>query len=100
MTYVQGNSSSKVGKLEGALNALGGELLSTRVGSTISYNSLAEDLDRDDKTIKNWLRLLERMYVVFRVSPYSKNIARGLKKAGKYYFYDCARVEGDESKKL
>lgn len=76
------------------------ELLCTRVGSTISYNSLAEDLNRDDKTIKNWLRILERLYIVFRVSPYSKNIARGLKKAGKYYFYDCARVEGDESQKL
>ncbi|MEO5968982.1 MAG: ATP-binding protein [Bdellovibrionia bacterium] len=76
------------------------EQLSTRVGSTISYNSLSEDLGRDDKTIKNWLRLLERMYIVFRVSPYSKNIARSLKKAGKYYFYDCARVEGGEAQKL
>jgi predicted AAA+ superfamily ATPase len=76
------------------------ELLTTRVGSTISFNSLAEDLGRDDKTIKNWLRLLERLYIVFRVSPYSKNVSRSLKKAGKYYFYDCARVEGDESQKL
>ena len=76
------------------------ELLTTRVGSTVSYNALSEDLNRDDKTIKNWLRMLERMYIIFRVPPYSKNIVRGLKKAGKYYFYDCASVEGDESKKL
>ncbi len=76
------------------------ELLAHRVGSTISYNSLSRELGRDDKTVKCWLDLLERLYVVFRVSPYSKNIARGIKKAGKYYFYDCARVEGDESHKL
>lgn len=76
------------------------ELLGSKVGSTVSYNSLAEDIQRDDKTIKRWLGLLEQMYIVFRVSPYSKNIARGTKKAGKYYFYDCARVEGNEGQKL
>jgi predicted AAA+ superfamily ATPase len=76
------------------------ELLATRVGSTISYNSLAEDLQRDDKTIKSWLTLLERMYIVFRISPYSENVTRGLKKAGKYYFYDYAKVEGNEAQKL
>lgn len=76
------------------------EMLANRVGSTISYNALSKDLNRDDKTIKSWLKLLERMYIVFRISPYSKNITRGLKKAGKYYFYDCARVEGDEAQKL
>lgn len=76
------------------------ELLATRVGSLISFNSLSEDLGRDDKTIKRWLEILERMYVVFRVSPFSKNISRSIKKAGKYYFYDLARVEGDEGQKL
>jgi len=76
------------------------QLLASRVGSTVSYNSLAEDLQRDDKTIKKWLGLLEQMYIVFRVSPYSKNITRGLKKAGKYYFYDIAKIEGGEAEKL
>jgi predicted AAA+ superfamily ATPase len=76
------------------------ELLKTRVGSTVSFKSLSEDLQRDDKTVKRWLNLLEQMYIVFRVPPYSKNITRGLKKAGKYYFYDCAKVEGPEAQKL
>lgn len=76
------------------------ELLAAKVGSTISYNSLAREIERDDKSVKKWLGLLEQMYIVFRVSPYSKNIVRGTKKAGKYYFYDCARVEGGEAQKL
>lgn len=76
------------------------EMLASRVGSTISCNSVAEDLQRDDKTVRRWLDLLERMYIVFRVSPYSKGIVRSLKKSGKYYFYDCARVEGSEAQKL
>lgn len=76
------------------------ELLKTRVGSTISYNSLAEDLDRDDKTIKKWITTLENLFVGFKLTPYSKNIARAKKKAFKFYFYDLGQVELDEAHKL
>jgi predicted AAA+ superfamily ATPase len=76
------------------------EMLSTRVGSTVSYNSLAEDLRVSDNTIKKWLQVLEDLYVVFRVPSYSHNISRGLSKSGKYYFYDLARVQGDEAAKF
>lgn len=76
------------------------ELLKTRVGSTISYNSLAEDLDRDDKTVKKWITILENLYVGFKLPPYSKNIARAKKKAFKFYFYDLGQVELEESYKL
>ena len=76
------------------------ELMRSRVGSPVSYNSLAEDLQRDPKTIKRWLELLERMYVIFRVTPYHKNIARSLLKEPKYYFYDTGQVSGDAGKKL
>ncbi len=76
------------------------ELMRSRVGSPVSYNSLAGDLQRDPKTIKRWLELLERMYVIFRVAPYHKNIARSLLKEPKYYFYDTGQVAGDAGKKL
>jgi hypothetical protein len=76
------------------------EMLAQRVGSTISIHSLAEDLDRDDKTIKHWLQVLENLYVVFRLPQKSKNIARGIKKSSKYYFYDIARVENGEAAQL
>jgi predicted AAA+ superfamily ATPase len=76
------------------------QLLSERVGSTISSNGLAEELGRDDKTIKHWLDLLENYYVVFKITPYSKNITRAKKKASKYYFYDVGSVQGDEGQKF
>lgn len=76
------------------------ELLATRVGSTVSYNALSEDLKVSDMTIKRWLRILEDLYVVFRVSASSQNITRGLHKAGKYYFYDLGRVQADEGAKF
>jgi hypothetical protein len=76
------------------------ELMRRRVGSPVSSNSLSKDLQRDPKTIKRWLELLERMYVVFKVTPYHKNIARSLLKEPKYYFYDTGQVSGDAGTKL
>jgi len=76
------------------------QLLRKRVGSPVSYKSLAEDLLCSDKTIKRWLTILENMYVIFRVTPYHKNVARSLIKAPKIYFYDTGQVIGDESVRL
>lgn len=75
-------------------------LLRSRVGSTISYNNLSQDLQVDPKTVKNWLDILERLYVIFKVSPYSKKIKDTLLKAPKYYFYDTGQVEGDKGVRL
>ncbi len=75
-------------------------LLKTRVGSGVSYSNLANDLERDVSTIKRWLLLLENLYVIFRVTPYSKNIARSLLKEPKYYFFDSNQVEDDEGARL
>lgn len=71
------------------------ELLRSRVGSPVSYSSLSRDLECSDKTVKKWLTLLENMYVIFKLTPYHRNIGRALQKAPKYYFYDTAQVKGD-----
>ncbi len=76
------------------------QLLRKRVGSPISYSSLAGDLQCSDKTVKRWLTILENMYVIFRVSPFHKNVARSILKAPKFYFYDTGQVLGDEGIKL
>lgn len=76
------------------------QLLRTRVGSPVSYASLARDLQCSDKSVKKWLNILENMYVIFKLTPYHNKISRSLLKAPKYYFYDTAQVLGDEGAKL
>jgi len=76
------------------------QLLRKRVGSPLSYSSLARDLNCSDKTVKRWMTVLENMYVIFRVAPYHKNIGRSLLKAPKIYFYDTGQVNGDSGVKL
>lgn len=68
------------------------ELLANRVGSTISFRNLAQDLQVTPQTVQRWVLLLERLFVVFVVRPYSKDLARALLKEPKIYFYDTGRV--------
>ena len=68
------------------------ELLAQRVGGCVSNSNLARDLEKDPNTIKRWLNLLENLYIIFKVPPYSRNIARTVRKEPKYYFYDLRRV--------
>jgi predicted AAA+ superfamily ATPase len=76
------------------------ELLSERVGSTVSLQSLAENIGTSSHTIKHWLEILERLFVIFKVSPYSKNISAAMKKESKYYFYDVGQVANGEAARL
>ena len=69
------------------------QILQSRVGSPISYHSIAGDVGISSHTVKRYVDILEALYVVFRVAPYSHNIGRALKKEPKIYFYDSGLVE-------
>jgi hypothetical protein len=74
-------------------------LLTEKVGSLVSYNSLREDLSTDDKSIKRWVDILENSYVLFRIYPFSsKSLIGGLKKAPKVYFFDIGRIESTSAR--
>ncbi len=76
------------------------ELLRSRVGSPISYTSLAEDIATSPNTVKKYIQILEALYIIFRVTPFSKNIARSLLKEPKIYFFDTGLVKGNEGIKF
>lgn len=69
------------------------QLLKERVGAPVSYASLARDLERDAKTVKHWISVLENLYVVFTVSPFSRSVARSIRKEPKIYFYDVGQLK-------
>jgi predicted AAA+ superfamily ATPase len=76
------------------------DLLRARVGSPVSYQSLAVDVDVSPVTIKKYIQILEAIFVIFTVTPFSKNIARSLLKEPKVYFFDTALVQGDKGAQL
>ncbi len=76
------------------------DLLRSKVGSPVSYASLAEDVNLSQTTVKKYVDVLEALYLVFRVTPYSKNIARSLLKEPKIYFFDSGLVTANEGARL
>ena len=70
--------------------------LRRRVGSPIVVSNLAGELQVAPQTVKHWLEVLERMYLIFIVQPYSKNLPRAVLKPPKIFFFDNADVIGDE----
>ena len=76
------------------------ELLRRRVGSPVSWSSLARDVNCSPNTIKRYVEILESIFIIFRVHPFHRNIGRSLLKEPKIYFYDTGMVIGDEGIRL
>lgn len=62
--------------------------LSLQIGCEVSYNELAKTVGTDSKTIEKYIDLLEKCYIIFRLSGFSRNLRSELKKSKKIYFYD------------
>ena len=61
-------------------------LLAGRVGQLVNYRSLGNDVGIDDKTVKEWLSVLEASFVIFRLQPYFENFGKRAMKSPKVYF--------------
>lgn len=64
------------------------QLLALQVGSEVSYNELSKSLGIDRGTVERYIDLLEKTYVIFKLSSFSRNHRNELKKAKKIYFID------------
>ncbi len=74
------------------------KLLEERIGGSVNYSNLAQDLQVSSNAVKSWLEILENIYMFFKVTPYSKNIARSILKEPKIYCYDTAIPENKGAK--
>ena len=64
------------------------ELLKKKVGSPVSYSSIARDVGISPVTAKKYIEILEALYIVFTIRPYTKKISRSILKEPKIYFFD------------
>lgn len=71
------------------------ELLRERVGSPLSFASMARDLAVSPTTLRRYLEILQALVVVIVVPPWHRNIARAILQAPKVFFTDTALVKGD-----
>ena len=68
-------------------------LLPTKVGSPISIPSLSRDLKVSYNTIRNWLSIFERFFLVFSITPWTQKISRAILKEQKVYVWDFPKID-------
>ena len=75
-------------------------MLRERVGSPIKVSSLAQSLQISPTTAARYLDILEALYIVFRITPWHRDVSRSLLKEAKVYFLDTGLVIGDAGARL
>lgn len=73
-------------KSDKLLNIL--KMLAFRVGSEISIESMGNDLGLSKNTVDRYLDLLTKVFVVYRLDGFSKNLDNEITKKSKWYFFD------------
>ncbi len=63
-------------------------LVAFQTGSEVSYDELGRQLGLTRITVEKYLDLLSKVFVVFRLSGFSRNLRKEISKSAKWYFYD------------
>ncbi len=64
------------------------QALALQIGSEVSYQELGRLVSADKETVERYIDMLEKAYVVFKLTSFSRNLRNELKKSRKVYFWD------------
>ncbi len=64
------------------------KLLALQVGSEVSVSELARQLNMAVHTVEVYLDLLQKIFVVYKLYGFSRNLRKEISKMPKYFFYD------------
>lgn len=68
-------------------------VLPEKVGSPLSFRSIAEDLQVAPRTVESWIRILDNLYYSYRIPPFGSPKIRAVKKENKLYLWDWSTIE-------
>jgi uncharacterized protein len=63
-------------------------LLAFQIGNEVSLTELAANLALNRQTVERYLDLLEKVFVIFKVRGFSRNLRKEISKTSRYYFFD------------
>lgn len=64
------------------------KLLAFQIGNQVSLSELGNSLELNRITVDRYIDLLEKSFIVFRLSGFSRNLRKEVTKMDKVYFYD------------
>jgi len=63
-------------------------LLALQIGKEVKISELAQNLSISQKSVENYLDVLEKMFVLMNLRGFSRNLRKEISKTSKYYFFD------------
>jgi len=63
-------------------------LLAFQIGNEVSLNEIAVKTGLSKNTVERYLDLLEKAFVIKKISAFSRNLRNEISKSAKYYFWD------------
>ncbi len=63
-------------------------LIAFQIGQEVSVAELAGNLAINRQTVERYLDLLEKVFVIYKVGGFSRNLRKEVVKNSRYYFYD------------
>jgi predicted AAA+ superfamily ATPase len=73
-------------------------LLPSKIGSPLSMASLSRDIHVSFDSVRNWIEIFENFFMVFRIAPWTRKIARAITKEKKLYLFDYAGIDSPAAK--
>jgi uncharacterized protein len=67
-------------------------LLAGRIGQTLNYTSLGNDIGLSGTSVKNWISVLKASFIIIELQPFFENINKRIIKSPKIYFTDTGLV--------
>lgn len=64
------------------------QALALQLGNEVSYNELSNLIGVDKETVEKYIQLLEKVFVIFRLGAFARNLRTELKRSRKIYFLD------------
>jgi predicted AAA+ superfamily ATPase len=64
------------------------QALALQIGSEVSYHEIAQLCGTNGNTVEQYIDVLEKAYIIFKLPSYSKNVRNEIKKRKKIYFWD------------
>ena len=62
-------------------------LLAFQIGREVSVNELAKNVGLNKLTVERYLDLLTKVFVIYRIEGYSRNLRKEISKSPRYYFW-------------
>lgn len=63
-------------------------LIAHQLGKEVSLQELANQLQMSKNTVANYLDLLSKVFIIFKVEGFSRNLRKEIVKSSRWYFYD------------